>query len=64
MAQTPEDRANLQKLRQIESARATADYRAAEEAERSKTARLRAERIAREAATPKVKPTSKAKRKS
>jgi hypothetical protein len=35
-------------VQQIEGARATADYRAEEEAERDKTAKLRAARLARD----------------
>jgi len=60
MARTPEDRAKLQKAREIEGAHAMADYRAAEKAERAKTAKLRAERLAREAAAP-AKPKRKVK---
>jgi hypothetical protein len=45
---TAEQRAQRQHLRETEGARATSDYRAEEEAERDKTAKLRAARLARD----------------
>lgn len=49
---TPSDRAKLQQERAIEGAAAMAEYKAAEKAERTKTDKLRAARLAREAVPP------------
>ena len=46
-----ERKAKLVELRNVEAPRAVAEYRAAEEAMRQKTARLRTERLARQAMT-------------
>jgi hypothetical protein len=62
MARTPEDRAKRQKLREIEGARAMADYRADQQAERNKTTKLRAARLAREDANPSSPAKSKPKK--
>jgi hypothetical protein len=59
MARTPEERAKQQEQREVDGARAMAEYRAEQKAERDKTARLRAARLAREAAAP-AKTKSKA----
>lgn len=56
MTRTPEERAKFQKQQSIDAARAMTEYRAAQEAERVKTARLRAARLARETSEAKAAP--------